>query len=87
MSGYHVTETIKQVPILGKIPIIGALFRRTTRTRDDATEYIFIKAQIAKDEGFEDLLGISKEAEDKSAEIEARKAGEIVSERLNSGGK
>ncbi len=87
LSGYHLTETIKQVPILGRIPILGALFRRTTRTRDDATEYIFIKAQIAKDEGFEDLLGISKDAEDKSVELEARKAGEVVSERLNSGGK
>lgn len=70
LSGYHVTDKVRQVPLLGKLPILGALFRRTTRTVDDTTEYIFIKAQIAKDEQFKDLLGISKEAEDHSKIIE-----------------
>jgi len=40
------TETNKRIPVLGKIPIIGALFR-SREQRDDKTELlIFIAPRI-----------------------------------------
>ncbi|MHC4714649.1 MAG: secretin N-terminal domain-containing protein [Planctomycetota bacterium] len=71
LSGYFSTEAVSKVPILGDIPLLGALFRRTRTVRDDSTEYIFIKAQIARDEDFERLLGISNEATEDAKRLEA----------------
>ncbi|MHC4713993.1 MAG: secretin N-terminal domain-containing protein [Planctomycetota bacterium] len=71
LSGYFSTEAVSKVPILGDIPLLGALFRRTRTVRDDSTEYIFIKAQIARDEDFKRLLDISGEATDDAKRLEA----------------
>jgi general secretion pathway protein D len=55
-------QTISRVPILGSIPILGYLFRRKTTVRSDATLYVFIKANIARQEDFSDLKASSEEA-------------------------
>lgn len=70
LSGNHKTETTRSVPVLGKIPVLGALFRRKVAVDDNTIEYIFIKAQIASREDFSDLQAMSKEAEDTSREFE-----------------
>lgn len=72
LRGYQISETVSKVPLLGDIPLLGALFRRTRTIRDDTTEYIFIKARIARDEDFADLKGISDESREKSRRIEER---------------
>jgi general secretion pathway protein D len=66
LSGYHMTSTVNKVPFLGDIPILGLLFSRTTTTRDDTTEYIFIKAQIARDTNFKDLREMSQQPRERS---------------------
>ena len=71
LSGYHSRNVVSKVPLLGDIPLLGALFRRTRTIWDDTTEYIFIKAQIVRDEAFADLLGLSGQAQGESRKLEA----------------
>jgi len=87
LSGYHVTNTVNAIPILSKIPVLGALFRHSVQKRDDTTEYIFVKAQIAKNIDFSDLIGISNEAEQKSRQIEKQELGAVINDNGSSGGK
>ena len=75
LSGFHSSETVSKVPILGDIPLLGLLFRRTQTTRDDTTEYIFIKAQIIRDEDFGDLKDLSQESHEKARKLEAAITG------------
>jgi len=86
LSGAHKTEMIRQVPVLGKIPLLGALFRRKVTKIDDTIEYIFIKAQIASDEDFSDLRGLSKESELESEKLRQAPAGVIPKESKEAGG-
>jgi len=72
LSGYHSSDVVSKVPILGDIPLLGALFRRTRTIWDDTTEYVFIKGQIARHEAFEDLLDLSGRAQKESRKLEAR---------------
>jgi general secretion pathway protein D len=85
LTNNHVTTTVKQVPILGKIPIIGLLFSRKVETRDDTTEYIFLKAHIARDENFADLLGMSRDAQQKSDKLEESVTGKAAESYGESG--
>ncbi|MCH9023150.1 MAG: type II secretion system protein GspD [Planctomycetes bacterium] len=52
--------TQRKVPFFGDIPLIGAAFRSTTRTKDRGVLYVFVKAHIVGREGpdgetFQDL--------------------------------
>ncbi|MBN1393356.1 MAG: hypothetical protein JW947_11225 [Sedimentisphaerales bacterium] len=42
------TKSGSKVPLLGDIPIAGALFRSTSNTQDDRHLYIFVKANILR---------------------------------------
>lgn len=50
-----VSTTIAKVPLLGDIPLLGHLFRRTTKNNDQAKLYIFITPRIMTDPNFYDL--------------------------------
>ena len=50
----HKTETIKKLPILGDLPIVGAIFRHKDKERDLERELlVFITPHIIKDKGME----------------------------------
>jgi len=49
----------RQLPWLGDIPVIGALFRRDVETEDRRTLYFFVTPHILADEDFADLAAIS----------------------------
>jgi general secretion pathway protein D len=44
-----VVDTVQKVPLLGDIPILGALFRSTTKSKVKQTLMVFIRATIIKD--------------------------------------
>jgi general secretion pathway protein D len=61
-------ETVRQVPILGDIPILGWLFRTTSSTHQKNTLFLFLTPRILSDPNFQDLDEISTR---KKAEIAA----------------
>ena len=77
LSGYHTTRIERKVPLLGDIPVLGWLFKRTIATRDDTTEYIFIKARLAKEDDFSDLLNLSNGAKAASDQLEKNNMPEL----------
>lgn len=48
-------KTIVKVPLLGDIPIIGALFSDTNKNDRQTTLYVFLTPRILRDPNFEDL--------------------------------
>lgn len=53
------TEAISRVPFLGSIPGLGALFRSRSTTTNQSRLYVFIRANIYRHGGFEDLRHMS----------------------------
>ncbi|MBX3381515.1 MAG: hypothetical protein KF805_15575 [Phycisphaeraceae bacterium] len=49
------TDTVKKLPLLGDIPLIGYLFRDTQKNSRKTVLYIFITPRIVQDPNFEDL--------------------------------
>ena len=45
----RIVDTIRKVPILGDIPLLGALFRRTQKTKVKTELLIFLTPHVAKD--------------------------------------
>lgn len=59
------TEDTSRVPILGEIPILGALFRTNTTGHDRTRFFVLIKANVMRDGGFEDLKYVSERTVDR----------------------
>jgi len=55
-----VTESVNKMPILGDIPILGALFRDTSTTNNIRQVYIQITAEIVTDENANAEIDLSK---------------------------
>ena len=51
-------KTTARIPVLGAIPILGALFGTTTDNDSDARFYVFIRATIVRAPAFEDLKNL-----------------------------
>jgi len=45
----RITDTVRKVPILGDIPLLGALFRRTQKTKVKTELLIFLTPHVARD--------------------------------------
>lgn len=59
-----VSTTIARIPLLGDIPLIGHLFRRTEKVNNKAKLYIFITPRIMTDPNFSDLRLLSRGPQD-----------------------
>jgi general secretion pathway protein D len=55
------SDSVQGVPILSDIPLLGALFRRTTKSDDRRTLYIFITPYILYDANFGDYRELTRE--------------------------
>lgn len=53
------TETVSQVPLLGDIPILGELFKNRSKSQTRARFFVFIRADVLRNAGFEDLKYLS----------------------------
>lgn len=65
------SDTVSEVPLLGRIPILGALFQNSSTSRSRSRIFAFIRPVILRDDEFEDLKYISAGALDE-AELENR---------------
>jgi general secretion pathway protein D len=53
------TRTVSQVPLLGDIPLLGEAFKSRGRSASKSRFFVFIRANILRGRGFEDLKHIS----------------------------
>jgi general secretion pathway protein D len=53
------TERIKRVPFLASVPLLGALFRSTTKLTSHSRFYVFIRASILRSANFQRLEFLS----------------------------
>src|SRR5690606_8081011 len=53
------SKGVSQVPLLGDIPLIGEAFKSRRRTSSRSRFYVFIRANILRHRGFEDLKYLS----------------------------
>ena len=53
-------EAVSRVPILGSLPLVGALFRNTSTTRNKSRFFVFIRANVLRASGFEELRYLSR---------------------------
>ncbi|MBI3269900.1 MAG: hypothetical protein HYZ53_12815 [Planctomycetes bacterium] len=49
----------RKIPLLGDLPLLGGLFRSTSRTQSASRLFVFIRPLIIRDEGFLDLKNVS----------------------------
>lgn len=52
-------EAISQIPLLGDIPLIGEAFKNRSRSTTRSRFYVFIRANVLRHDGFEDLKYLS----------------------------
>ncbi len=52
-------KTVAKIPLLGDIPVIGALFSDQSKTSRRVTLYVFLTPRILRDPGFNDLRLVS----------------------------
>ena len=53
------TEAVSQVPLLGDLPLIGELFKNRSASTTRAHFYVFVRVNILRQNGFEDLKYLS----------------------------
>lgn len=73
-------RTVVKVPLLGDIPIVGALFRDDSKTDRKTTLYVFITPRIMRDDLFDDLRLLTEGPQAKSkidADVPALKPSSI----------
>ena len=61
LRGTALTETVRKIPLLGDLPLLGWLFRSTTRNADTVTTFVFLRPVILRDRQFEALKYMSAE--------------------------
>ncbi|MEM8736892.1 MAG: secretin N-terminal domain-containing protein [Planctomycetota bacterium] len=54
------SEIISKVPILGDVPLLGELFKQTSRDSNKSTLFVFLRPTILADDDFADLRGLSE---------------------------
>ncbi len=52
-------EAISQIPLLGDIPLIGEVFKNRSRSTTRSRFFVFIRANVLRHDGFEDLKYLS----------------------------
>ncbi len=62
-------QAVSRVPILGSIPVLGALFRSTSINTTENTLYAFIRPRIFRAQDFSDLRGASAAAEQRARRL------------------
>lgn len=62
VGGFEFTATgdsVNQVPLVSKIPLLGELFKSRSRSTSRTRFYVFIRANVLRSAGFDDLKYIS----------------------------
>ncbi len=75
------TDKVSKVPLLGDIPIIGELFKSTTKKKEKTELLIFLTPQVAS--GDLDLLGISENEKQNSREMSNTEKNTTLQEHID----
>ena len=62
VGGLEITSQnngVSQVPLLGSVPILGEAFKNRSQTSSRSRLYVFIRSEVLRHEGFEDLKYLS----------------------------
>ena len=62
-------ETTSRVPVLGRLPLLGWLFRDGSRSAERTRFYVFLRCDVLRNESFRGLRDVTSEAA-RAAEIE-----------------
>ena len=57
----NAAEAVTQIPLLSSIPIIGEVFKNRSKSSSRSRFYVFIRANVLRHDGFEDLKYISEQ--------------------------
>jgi general secretion pathway protein D len=74
------SNTVSKVPLLGDIPLLGELFKRTVKSKLKTELLIFLTPYVAKEP--EDLTKISETEEQRSTLSKDREGGELYKKHL-----
>jgi type II secretory pathway component GspD/PulD (secretin) len=55
-------DSESRIPLLGRLPLLGNLFKNQGRNLSTSRFYVFIRATVLRDQGFEDLKYLSSKA-------------------------
>ena len=55
------SESTSQIPLIGDIPIIGEIFKSRSKSGSSSRFYVFIRANVLRHGGFEDLKYLSRQ--------------------------
>lgn len=81
IGGIVVDDTLKtrsKIPLLGDIPLLGALFRRDSSTRDRTALYFFVTPHILEDRDFADLAEYSNRKKVEAADTIGRARVQMI---------
>lgn len=66
LNRHDLQETVSRIPLLGEIPVLEYLFSSRKTEERDSTLFVFIKAQIMRDNDFRDLKTVSSMKRDEA---------------------
>lgn len=75
------SDTVRKVPLLGDIPLVGELFKRTIKSTSKIELLIFLTPYVAKEP--EQLTGISATEEQRSMLSQDKEAGELYRRHMS----
>jgi len=76
-----VTDNVSKVPLLGDIPLVGALFRRTTKDKEKIELLIFLTPIVAPEPN--DLVAISDSIQDQTKMNKDEESAEIYESHMD----
>ena len=75
------SETVRKVPLLGDVPLVGELFKRTQKSKSKIELLIFLTPYVAKEP--KDLTGISDAEEQRSTLSKDKEAAEVYRRHMS----
>ena len=72
------TDSVQKVPLLGDIPLLGSLFRYTTKKKDKTNLMVFLHPVILRDEALTTYLTNSKYDYIRGQQLESRKIKSLI---------
>ncbi|KAF0191801.1 MAG: proteinral secretion pathway protein D [Gammaproteobacteria bacterium] len=72
------TESVQKVPLLGDIPLLGHLFRYTTKRKDKTNLMVFLRPVILRDEALASFMTNSKYNFIRERQLESREIKSLI---------
>ena len=77
----QVSETVRKVPLLGDIPFLGALFRRTESTKSQTELLVFLTPQVVRNP--QELADLSRQLRGEMQRLDAAVEKGLLLQHLN----